>query len=97
MVNKTKIINDIKSVFKNDNIIIDLFLDNIQVFDSPYKAAENSNIVSICTEWNEFKDLAWTKVYQLMKKPSWVFEGRNILNKNELEEIGFQTFFIGKS
>jgi hypothetical protein len=32
-----------------------------------------------------------------MQHPAWVFEGRNILDIKQLEQIGFQSFFIGKS
>jgi hypothetical protein len=32
-----------------------------------------------------------------MNKPSWVCDGRNILEKTKLEKIGFKTFFIGQS
>ena len=32
-----------------------------------------------------------------MKAPKQLFDGRNLLNKKELDKIGFKTFFIGKS
>ena len=97
MVNKTKIINDIKSVIEYDNNRLESLLDNIQIFDSPLDAIKDSNIISVCTEWNEFIDLEWNKIYEEMNKPSWIFDGRNILEKTKLEEIGFKTFFIGQS
>jgi UDPglucose 6-dehydrogenase len=31
-----------------------------------------------------------------MHKPAFVFDGRNILPRDELEAIGFQVFAIGK-
>jgi UDPglucose 6-dehydrogenase len=32
-----------------------------------------------------------------MSKPAYVFDGRNILDHNRLEQIGFQVVAIGKS
>ena len=37
------------------------------------------------------------KIFNNMQHPAWVFEGRNILDIKQLEQIGFQSFFIGKS
>jgi UDPglucose 6-dehydrogenase len=31
-----------------------------------------------------------------MKKPAFIFDGRNILNKDEMAEIGFEYSSIGK-
>jgi UDPglucose 6-dehydrogenase len=97
MVDKNKIHDDIKSLIEKDNDEIELINDKIQIFDSPYEAFKDSNICAICTEWDEFKDLEWTEIYKSMNKPSWVCDGRNILEKTKLEKIGFKTFFIGQS
>lgn len=67
----------------------------IEVFEDPYKALEDSHCVAILTEWDEFKILNWTKIYDTMKKPAFVFDGRNILNEEEMLEIGFNYYTIG--
>ena len=97
MVNKIKIHDDIMSLIEKENDKIELLNDQIQIFDSPYEALKDSNICAICTEWTEFMDFEWTEIYKLMSKPSWIFDGRNILEKTKLEKIGFKTFFIGQS
>ena len=48
------------------------------------------------TEWDEFKVYDWKKIFDLMKKPAFIFDGRNILNKDEMVEIGFEYSSIGK-
>jgi len=48
------------------------------------------------TEWDEFKDLDFQKIYDSMAKPAFVFDGRNILNLAELKKIGFEVYGIGK-
>jgi UDPglucose 6-dehydrogenase len=64
--------------------------------DDPYEAAKDSHAIAILTEWDEFKTLDWQKIYDNMLKPSFVFDGRNILDKNKLKEIGFKVYSIGK-
>ena len=80
-----------------DNTRFELLSEKIEILESPYKAIVDSSLIAVCTEWTEFIDLKWDKIYNDMQKPSWCFDGRNILDKNELEKIGFKTFFIGQS
>ena len=68
----------------------------VTVHSSPYKALENSHAVAILTEWDEFKTYDWQKIYNCMFKPSFVFDGRNILPSQKLRDIGFITYTIGK-
>tara|TARA_A100001015_G_scaffold321029_1_gene449727 strand:- start:2802 stop:4199 length:1398 start_codon:yes stop_codon:yes gene_type:complete len=96
-VSKQKIINDIIDIMNIDNTRFELLSEKIEILESPYKAIVDSSLIAVCTEWTEFIDLKWDKIYNDMQKPSWCFDGRNILDKNELEKIGFKTFFIGQS
>ena len=57
----------------------------------------DSHAIAILTEWDEFVDYDWKKIYNSMKKPAFVFDGRNILDKKEIEKIGFIYKGIGKS
>ena len=41
------------------------------------------------TEWDEFVDYDRKKIYDNMMKPAFVFDGRNILDGDKLEKIGF--------
>ena len=45
------------------------------------------------TEWDEFKTYDWKKIYSSMKKPAFIFDGRNILDKDEMIKIGFEYSF----
>ncbi|MHC1689250.1 MAG: nucleotide sugar dehydrogenase [Bacteroidales bacterium] len=64
--------------------------------EGPYSACKDSHAVAILTEWDEFRNYDWLKIYNSMKKPAFVFDGRNILNKRRLEDIGFKVYQIGK-
>jgi len=67
----------------------------LTVFDNPYKTMEGTHGIAILTEWDEFKEYDWEKVYQQMKKPAFLFDGRGILNKEKIEKIGFIYYKIG--
>lgn len=61
----------------------------VQVVDNAYEACKDAHAIAILTEWDEFKTYDWQKIYDNMLKPAFVFDGRNILDKKELEKIGF--------
>ena len=69
----------------------------LNVEKDPYEATKDAHAVAILTEWDEFKDYDWQKIYNNMKKPAFVFDGRNILDGEKLEKIGFKLYQIGKS
>jgi UDPglucose 6-dehydrogenase len=64
--------------------------------EDAYQACTGAHAIAVLTEWDEFKELDWQKIYQQMAKPAFVFDGRAILNKADLEKIGFQVYRIGK-
>ena len=71
--------------------------DLLKVYRCPYEASENSHAVAILTEWDEFKEYDWKRIYDNMNKPAFIFDGRNILDKINIEKIGFVYKGIGKS
>ena len=71
--------------------------NHLKFEDNPYEAVVDSHAIAILTEWDEFADYDWKKIYNSMKKPAFVFDGRNILDKKEIEKIGFIYKGIGKS
>jgi len=70
--------------------------EQLKVVNDPYKAVENAHAIAVLTEWDEFKTYDWKRIYDSMLKPAFVFDGRNILDKKKLEEIGFVYQGIGK-
>ena len=61
----------------------------VQVVSDPYDVCKNAHAIAVLTEWDEFKTYDWQKIYDTMLKPAFVFDGRNILDRNKLEKIGF--------
>lgn len=69
---------------------------SVTVFTDPYEACKDSHAIAILTEWDEFKTYDWQRIYDSMLKPARIFDGRNILNAQELINIGFKVVSIGK-
>lgn len=67
----------------------------ITVEKSPYEACEKAHAIAVLTEWDEFKEYDWQRIYDSMLKPAFVFDGRNLLDRNQLEKIGFVYQSIG--
>ena len=69
----------------------------LQVSKNPYDACKSAHAIAILTEWDEFKAIDWKRIYKNMNKPAFIFDGRNILEKNQIERIGFIYKGIGKA
>ncbi len=65
------------------------------VHSDPYEACKDTHAICILTEWDEFRTYDWQKIYDNMKKPAFVFDGRNLLDSDTLEKIGFNYYQIG--
>lgn len=71
-------------------------LSDVAYEDDPYKAAEGSDAIVVMTDWKEYKDLDWARIYAAMRKPALVFDARNCLDGAQLKKIGFNVLNIGK-
>jgi len=70
-------------------------IPDIKYCNDPYKAVKDTEALIICTEWDEFKNLDLKKIKDLMVTPI-IFDGRNIFNPEEVKELGFKYFSIGR-
>jgi len=68
----------------------------ISVVWDAYEATKNAHGVCILTEWDEFKNLDYDKIYENMEKPAFVFDGRNVVDAEKLRKIGFIVYSVGK-
>jgi len=62
----------------------------------PYKGAVGCDAIVVLTEWEIYRQLDYKKIFSTMNKPAFVFDGRNILEHQQLFEMGFNVFPIGK-
>lgn len=73
------------------------FLDApIEYIEDPYQAAQGSDAIAVITEWDLYRQLDYRKIFNRMKSPAFIFDGRNVLEHQELFDIGFNVFPIGK-
>lgn len=80
---------------KNAKIDLAEYGDKVNFVEDPYEAAKDADAIAIMTEWDLYKTLDYEKIYDSMRKPAHLFDGRNILNLPLIEEIGFNTHAIG--
>ncbi|MFC6876162.1 UDP-glucose 6-dehydrogenase [Flavobacterium myungsuense] len=91
-VKEKQIINDL--IYLKSRSIEDI-KKGITVYNDPYEVCKDAHAIAILTEWDEFKEYDWQKIYNNMQKPAFVFDGRNILDAKKMTEIGFIFNAIG--
>ena len=64
--------------------------------DDPYAAARGAHAIALLTDWREYRDLDYERIYAGMEKPAFVFDGRNLLDAARLHAIGFNVYSIGR-
>jgi UDPglucose 6-dehydrogenase len=60
----------------------------------PYSILPGADAIILVTEWNEFRELDFSKVVSLMKKPI-LIDGRNIYDREEMVRYGFTYIGFG--
>ena len=81
--NEINMENKLKNISKSNELNYDIY--------------QEADAITVVTEWDVFKNLNYSKIYNKMNKPAFIFDGRKILNQDELIKIGFDCFEIGKS
>ncbi|MDR3061632.1 MAG: UDP-glucose/GDP-mannose dehydrogenase family protein [Dysgonamonadaceae bacterium] len=61
-----------------------------------YNAVDDADALIVATEWKEFRLPAWNTIKKLMKFPV-VLDGRNIYEKSDLADYGFDYYSIGRA
>jgi len=70
--------------------------ERLVIASSAAEAAAGAHALAVLTEWDEFRTLDFAAIHADMHKPAFVFDGRNILPRADLEKLGFHVFAIGK-
>ena len=72
-------------------------LAKLQSVDSAEAACTKAHALAVITEWDVFQTQDFETIFNQMEKPAFVFDGRKILNHNQLQSIGFTAYEIGKA
>lgn len=69
--------------------------DTVEYAKDMYDAVLEADALLMLTEWKQFRMPSWGVVKKTMNTPL-VIDGRNIYDKAEMKELGFEYFYIGK-
>ncbi|GHT78969.1 UDP-glucose 6-dehydrogenase [Spirochaetia bacterium] len=64
-------------------------------FNDEYEAIKGTDALVLVTEWNQYRNLDFDRVRQLLTQPVF-FDLRNIYNRRDVETRGFQYFAVGQ-
>ena len=62
---------------------------------SAYEAAESADALLVATEWEEFRDLDWQRIRDLMARPL-ILDARNLLSPSHMKSLGFEYESVGR-
>lgn len=68
----------------------------VEYHKDPLEVAKNADALMIATEWEEFRELDWKKVHDVMARPL-VLDGRNLLDPKKMTGLGFEYHCFGRS
>jgi UDPglucose 6-dehydrogenase len=60
-----------------------------------YDALKGADALAVVTEWQEFREPDFARMKKLMREPV-IFDGRNIYQKDQMQQLGFRYFSIGR-
>jgi UDPglucose 6-dehydrogenase len=63
--------------------------------EDPYEALREAEAALICTEWDVFRKLDWTRGGKLMARRL-VIDGRNLYSPKHMRELGFEYYSFGR-
>ncbi|MCC3374216.1 UDP-glucose/GDP-mannose dehydrogenase family protein [Cohnella sp. REN36] len=72
----------------------ELMDEGVKFGSNPEEAMEGAEAAIICTEWPMFLNIDWVQVKDSMNAPN-LFDGRNLLNADQMKSIGFYYQGIG--
>ncbi len=92
-----------------DQIILDLEMNPAENEDSSNiigkwdyaesidDAIKGADAIVILSDWDDFYNLDYITIIQLMRKPSWIFDTRNVVDIQAAKESGFNVWSLGNS
>ncbi|MFN3422233.1 MAG: UDP-glucose dehydrogenase family protein, partial [Armatimonadota bacterium] len=81
-------IENVKQVFPEDP-------PKLVYCKSAVEAATNAHAILLVTEWDEFKNIDWAQIRQVVALPI-IVDGRNCLDPKVVKEAGFEYYGIGR-
>ena len=60
-------------------------------------AVKGSDAIIILSDWHDFYNLDYKTIISKMRKPSWIFDTRNVVDINAAKKSGFNLWSLGRS
>ena len=76
--------------------IIKEFENKVYVCESALNASQGADAILVLTEWEQFQKLDWEDIYQVMRKPAWIFDTRIFIDSSKMKNIGFKVWTLGE-
>lgn len=70
--------------------------EGVSFCEDPYEAVRGAHAIALVTEWKQFRELDYQRIFSAMEQPAFIFDGRNLLDHKALHEIGFNVYPLGK-
>lgn len=71
--------------------------DRIVFEADPYQAVRDADALALLTDWRLYRELDFARIFAAMRKPAFIFDGRNALDHEALFKLGFNVYAVGKS
>ena len=75
--------------------IYDMMSSHLHIMDTMFDV-ERIDGLMVITEWNEFRNIDWKFVQLKWPGCKAVFDGRNIYNRSDIENVGIEYYGIGR-
>jgi UDPglucose 6-dehydrogenase len=72
------------------------FGDRVSYHEVNYAALEGADALLVVTEWNEFRRPDFARMKKLLRQPV-IFDGRNVFDPDDMKELGFVYYPIGRA
>tara|TARA_Y100000589_G_scaffold329678_1_gene376948 strand:+ start:4279 stop:5712 length:1434 start_codon:yes stop_codon:yes gene_type:complete len=60
-----------------------------------YQVIKDTDAILVLTEWQQYAEIDWGKVSKIMRKPSWIFDARSIINSEKVKNYDLNLWKIG--
>ena len=70
-------------------------MSNSAALKDPYLAASGTHAILVLTEWDEFKQLDYARLYKSMQKPAFIFDGSASCSVGRVGRRGAALYRVG--
>ncbi len=68
----------------------------VALCQNPYEVAEGADALVLATEWNEFKQIDFSRIATAMRSKI-IVDGRNLWDPDRMKEMGFRYYGVGRA